>query len=77
MKEHWTMLDETLHKDPLHRHPSFAAKPSVILHSREADTAETEAACGEFDYLRGIRDRSAAAEFRFRDGISMFFVTVS
>ena len=32
-----------------------------------------EASCRAFGYLRGIRDQSAAVEFRFRDGNSMWF----
>ena len=40
---------------------------------KKPDTEEAEAECRAFGYLRGIRDHSAAVEFRFRDGNSMWF----
>ena len=66
------MPDETTHKDRLQRDPPPKGL-SGILQSKEADTEEAEAACRAFGYLRGIRDHSAAVEFRFRDGNSMWF----
>lgn len=44
-----------------------------ILQSKDSDVEEGEASCGAFGYLRGIRDQSAAIEFRFRNGNSMWF----
>ena len=66
------MLDETTHKDRLQRDPP-AKGLSGILQSKEAESDESEAECRAFGYLRGIRDHSAAVEFRFRDGNSMWF----
>lgn len=42
------------------------------LQSKDGE-AEGVAACTAFGYLRGIRDHSAAVEFRFRNGNSMWF----
>jgi hypothetical protein len=66
------MLDETTHKDRLQQDPPSKGL-SGILQSKETDTEEAEAECRAFGYLRGIRDHSAAVEFRFRDGNSMWF----
>jgi hypothetical protein len=66
------MQDETPHKDRLHRPPPPQGL-SGILQSKEADTEAAESSCRAFGYLRGIRDQSAAVEFRFRDGNSMWF----
>ena len=66
------MPDETTHKDRMVRNPP---PPGVtgILQSKEADAEAGESSCRAFGYLRGIRDHSAAVEFRFRDGNSMWF----
>jgi hypothetical protein len=37
------------------------------------DADAEELSCGAFGYLRGIKDRANAVEFRFRDGNSMWF----
>ncbi|MBI1348653.1 hypothetical protein GC163_20465 [bacterium] len=72
------MLDDTPHQDRLQRDsPPRGLKG--ILESREPprekekDVEGAEAACRAFGYLRGIRDQSAAVEFRFRDGNSVWF----
>jgi hypothetical protein len=39
----------------------------------EPEGEQAEASCGAFGYLRGLRDSSAAVEFRFRDGNSIWF----
>jgi len=65
------MLDDTTHKDQVLTKPPSKGL-SGILQSKESD-AEGEAACRAFGYLRGIRDHSAAVEFRFRNGNSMWF----
>jgi hypothetical protein len=66
------MLDDTTHKDRLNRSPHPQGL-SGILQSKETDTEGGEAGCRAFGYLRGIRDQSAAVEFRFRNGNSMWF----
>jgi hypothetical protein len=66
------MPDETTHKDRLTRNPPPPGR-SGILQSKEADAEESEVSRRAFGYLRGIRDHSAAVEFRFRDGNSMWF----
>ncbi|MBS0207748.1 MAG: hypothetical protein JSS27_02230 [Planctomycetes bacterium] len=65
------MPDDTTHQDRLKR-GGAASGLSGILQSKEADD-EGEATCGAFGYLRGLRDQSAALEFRFRNGTSMWF----
>jgi len=66
------MLDEITHKDRLQRNPPPKGL-SGILQSKEADTEVAESSCRAFGYLRGIRDQSAAVEFRFRNGNSTWF----
>jgi hypothetical protein len=46
---------------------------SGILQSRETEGEEGESSCAAFGYLRGIRERADAVEFRFRDGRSEWF----
>ncbi|HWB10435.1 MAG TPA: hypothetical protein VFE62_19815 [Gemmataceae bacterium] len=66
------MPDDSTHQDRLKR---GGAAPGLtgILQSKDADGDHEEASCGAFGYLRGLRDQSAAIEFRFRDGNSMWF----
>jgi hypothetical protein len=72
------MLDDAAHQDRLQRDSSPQGL-KAILESREQprekdkDGEATEAACRAFGYLRGIRDQSAAVEFRFRNGNSIWF----
>ena len=66
------MLDEITHKDRLQRNPPPKGL-SGILQSKEADSEVAESSCRAFGYLRGIRDQSAAVEFRFRNGNSTWF----
>jgi len=65
------MPDDTTHQDRLKRGGATTGL-SGILQSKDAND-EGEAACGAFGYLRGLRDQSAALEFRFRNGSSMWF----
>ena len=66
------MLDDTTHKDRLQMNqPSKGL--SGILQAKEEESEGEEASCRAFGYLRGIRDQSAAVEFRFRDGNSTSF----
>lgn len=44
-----------------------------VFQSKEGDGDGEEAACHSFGYLRGIREKAAALELRFRDGDSMWF----
>jgi hypothetical protein len=55
----------------MQRNPHLAGFAG-ILQSKDGEPAE-EVSCGAFGYLRGIRDQSAAVEFRFRDGNSVWF----
>lgn len=66
------MPDDTTHQDRLKR-GGAALGLTGILQSSDTDVEDGEASCGAFGYLRGIRDQSAAIEFRFRDGNSMWF----
>ena len=72
------MADDLTHQDRLQRDSSPQGL-KAILESRdlprekEKDGDAGEAACRAFGYLRGIRDQSAAVEFRFRDGNSTWF----
>jgi len=63
------MTDETTHQERLHRNPHLAGFTGMPA---EGDGGG-EASCGAFGYLRGLRDSSAAVEFRFRDGNSIWF----
>jgi hypothetical protein len=65
------MRDDTTHKDHWKQTPPSQGL-SGILQSKDGDS-EGVAACKAFGYLRGIRDHSAAVEFRFRNGSSMWF----
>jgi hypothetical protein len=65
------MRDDTTSKDHWQQ-PPLPSGLSGILQSKEAE-AEGVAACKAFGYLRGIRDHSAAVEFRLRNGNSMWF----
>ncbi|HWB14121.1 MAG TPA: hypothetical protein VG826_33150 [Pirellulales bacterium] len=64
------MPDDSTHQDRLKR-AGAAAGLTGLLQSN--DTDGEEASCEAFGYLRGLRDQSAAVEFRFRDGNSMWF----
>jgi hypothetical protein len=66
------MIDDPTHQERLQRNPQLAGFAG-ILQSKDGDAGETEASCGAFGYLRGLRDASAAVELRFRDGNSVWF----
>ncbi len=63
--------DPTLHPERL-RNPHLAGFTG-ILESKDTGADEAEASCGAFGYLRGLRDASAAVEFRLRNGNSIWF----
>jgi hypothetical protein len=65
------MTDETTHQKRLKRNPHLAGFAGTL--PKDADGEVAEASCGAFGYLRGLRDSSAAVEFRFRDGNSIWF----
>lgn len=70
------MLDDTPHQDRLQRNPPPQGLKGILQSKEPAKELETdggEAECRAFGYLRGIRDQSAAVEFRFRDGNSIWF----
>ncbi len=66
------MTDDTKYQDRLQRNPHLAGFTGM-LPSKDTDGEEVEAAGGAFGYLRGLKDSSAAVEFRFRDGNSIWF----
>ncbi len=67
------MLDKpTSYQDRLRNNPHLAGHAGN-LPKKEAETEPIEASCAAFGYLRGIRERADAIEFRFRDGNSVWF----
>ncbi len=64
--------DKPTYQDRL-RSIAKAQGTSELPLSQDADGEETEASCGAFGYLRGIRDHATSVEFRFKDGNSTFF----
>jgi len=69
------MLDKpTNHQERLSRNPHLAGHTgSPPTKEAEAEAEAVEASCAAFGYLRGIRERADAVEFRFRDGNSVWF----
>lgn len=66
------MIDNHTHQDRLQRNPHLAGFTGMLA-SKDGEGEPVEASCGAFGYLRGIQDSSAAIEFRFRDGNSIWF----
>ena len=67
------MPDDTpTHQERLKRSGAPAGL-SGILQSKETEAEEGVSSCAAFGYLRGIRERADAVEFRFRDGSSTWF----
>ena len=66
------MTDDDTRQDRKHRNPPPAGL-NAYLQTKEPDADGTEASCGAFGYLRGIRDTATSVEFRFKDGNSMWF----
>ena len=64
------MNDKTTYKDRLQQNAHLAGHAAPPA-KKEAETEE--ASCAAFGYLRGIRDRANAVEFRFQDGNSCWF----
>src|SRR5438477_274559 len=69
----WTMPDDTpSHLERLKRNGPPAGL-SGLLQLKEGDGDGEEASCHAFGFLRGIKERAAALELRFRGGDSMWF----
>lgn len=66
------MTDKPTHRDRLKGILQSEGKAPPPA-KKEADDDGVEASCAAFGYLRGLRDSSAAVEFRFRDGNSIWF----
>lgn len=69
------MLDEpdnSTHQDRLRRNPHLSGRLSNSRKESDGDGGG-EDSCAAFGYLRGIRERSEAIEFRFLEGHSMWF----
>lgn len=64
--------DRPTYQERLQKNPHLAGHTG---HSSNKDDGGDwgEGECAAFGYLRGIRDQSAALEFRFRDGNSVWF----
>ena len=66
------MLDKpTSHQDRL-QGKSHLAGYGATPDKKEPEPDAGEASCAAFGYLRGIRERADAIEFRFRDGNSVW-----
>ena len=67
------MLDKpTSHQERLHGKGHLAGY-GATHDKKEPEPEAGEASCAAFGYLRGIRERADAIEFRFRDGNSVWF----
>jgi hypothetical protein len=66
------MPDDKTHQERLKGILHSEKKPAPPT-KKVADADADEASCAAFGYLRGIRDRADAIEFRFRDGNSTWF----
>ena len=67
------MRDEKpTHQERLQRNPHLAGHTGNLT-NKDDDGDGGEASCAAFGYLRGIRERADAVEFRFRDGNSIWF----
>lgn len=66
--------DRTTHQDRLRRN-SQKGGLTGILHGQDGapESEQGEDSCAAFGYLRGIRERSDAIEFRLHDGDSIWF----
>lgn len=64
--------DNSTHQDRLRRNPHLAGRLSNGRKEPDGDGGG-EDSCAAFGYLRGIRERSEAIEFRLLEGHSMWF----
>jgi hypothetical protein len=65
------MTDKETHEERLRQNAHLAGRARVPPAKKEPDAEESS--CRAFGYLRGIRDRAATVEFRFRDGNTVWF----
>ena len=67
------MRDETpTHQERLERSAHLAGRNGHLAR-KDVEPDGGEASCPAFGYLRGIRDRADAVEFRFKNGNSVWF----
>ena len=64
--------DKTTHQERLDRNQHLVGRANQTP-KKDHDADGTEDACQAFGFLRGIRDRADAIEFRFVDGNSVWF----
>ncbi len=68
------MLDKPpTHQERLQGKGHLAGYGTTPPSKPEPEAEAGEASCSAFGYLRGIRERADAVEFRFRDGNSVWF----
>lgn len=60
------------HQERLERNQHLAGRTGNLT-KKENDVEVAEGCCAAFGYLRGIRDRADAVEFRFKNGNSIWF----
>lgn len=64
--------DRPTHQERLERNAHLAGRGGHLAGKTE-ELDGGESSCPAFGYLRGIRDRADAVEFRFKDGNSVWF----
>ena len=65
--------DKPTHPERLQRNPHPGSLSGILSAKETPEPERGEASCPAFGYLRGIRDRADAVEFRFKDGNSVWF----
>ena len=65
------MTGKDTHKDRFQQNAHLAGLMSPS--PKKETEAEAEASCAAFGYLRGIKEKANAVEFRFRDGNVVWF----
>ena len=69
----WTIPDDTPTQQERLKRNSPPTGLTGILQLKEGDDDGEEASCNAFGYLRGIKERAAALELRFKGGDSLWF----
>ena len=67
------MRDDTTHEDRLRHRPTPKGLGEILQTKDEESEVEETSSSRPFGYLRGIQDYSAAVEFKFRSGNSIWF----
>ena len=67
------MRDDTTHEDRLRQRPTPKGLGEILQTKDEESEVEETSSSRPFGYLRGIQDYSAAVEFKFRSGNSIWF----